>query len=222
VKHIFLKSCLLAAIFSASAYADSVSVTESLNDKLKCTKSKICHVEAEGKFNVTARISGATFEDNGVLLQDITENTPLQINVGNFEFVSTLADADNPKLTPTKVSAKWVKTYDECRNESCDKIKTVKYEQVGVNGGLNGIVLKISGKSKAGDVDEYGSRAFADYCDEAGDGSVFFGTASLTVDGTPLPGGLEIRCKVKTKTVTKYGESFELVSTTVRARLSDL
>ncbi|WP_374088677.1 hypothetical protein [Methylomicrobium lacus] len=221
MKPIALKSCLLAAVFSATAYADNVVVTESLSDKVKCV-NKVCYVVTEGKFNVSAKISADSFAQHDIYLDEIYADTPLEIKVGNFQFASTLADADVSKFTNRGVTAKWFQTYDECRNESCDKIKTVKYEQVGVNGGLNGIALKISGKSKAGGDDEYGRGVFADSCKEAGDGAELSGTATLTVDGIPLSGGLTINCKVKTKTVTKYGESFDLVSATVRAGLSDM
>ncbi|WP_374088675.1 hypothetical protein [Methylomicrobium lacus] len=219
MKHILLKSCLLAAIFNAPAYADTVSMTESLNDKLKCTQGGECTVETVGKFNVTAKIDGTTFEENGILLNGLNEDTPIEISVGDYSFTGTLADADSATLTGTKIAAKWLETYDECLNDSCERSKTVIPAQVSVSGGLNGMVLKIAGKSKVGDFDEYGSRAFADYCDEAGDGAVLNEDATLSVDGTELSGQLEITCKVKTKTVTKNDESFDLVSTTVRARL---
>jgi len=220
MKHFFLKSCLLAAIFNASVYADTLSMTESLNDKLKCTGSgDECTVETVGKFNVTTKISSATFEDNGVFWEDLTEDTPIEISVGDYSFSGTLADADNPTLTSTKIAAKWLETYDECLDDSCERSKTVIPEQVNVSGGLKGIVLKIAGKSKVGDFDEYGSRAFADYCDQAGDGEMLNEDVTLSVDGVEFVGQLEITCKVKTKTVTKNNESFDLVSTTVKTRL---
>lgn len=220
MKYFLLKSCLLVLICNASAYADSVAMTESLKDRLKCSKSdQSCSVVTVGKLNFTARIAGTTFEKNGIFLADISENTPIEISVGDFAFSSTLADANRHTLTSTKVAAQWPETHDECLDESCDHSKPVIDEKIAVKGDINGIVLKISGKSKMSDFDQYGPRAFADHCAEAEDGTVLNADATLTVDGVDVVGQLEISCRTSVKTVTRYDESFDLYSTTVRARL---
>jgi hypothetical protein len=227
MQHFPLKQLLLVIICCTSisvAYADSVAVTESVSESLKSSKTDgvtTYSVESSGKFSVTAKISGYSFYDVGILLTDITKDSTIAVSIGSYAFSSTLSAADKNKytLTSTKIAGKWSKTHQECGGRASNICKDVTDTTVSITGGLAGIVLKIDGKSNDPDLaSPYGSRIFAETCRSAGDGAVLSEDATLTVNGIPLTATLTGKCSVKTRPVVKGGETFDITTTKLTAK----
>lgn len=224
MNHLPLKQLLLAMICCASipaAYADSVVATESLTDSLKSSTADgvtSYYIETTGKYSVTAKISGDTFNEAGIFLADITEDTTVEISLGDFSFSSTLSAADTHTLTATKIAAKWSDAESVCGGADGTVCKDVKHTSISVASGSNGVTLKVNGTSKATDGEIlYGSRVFGDICDTVGTGTTT-ADATLTVDGTPLTTSVKVTCSVKTKTQTKGEDTFDLTATKITAK----
>ncbi len=224
MKKVLLKQLAIVTfglIFFPQAMASNAVMTESLTDKLKCAKSNgepICSVETTGKFTMTAKISGDDFAAAGIYLDEIDQNTPMEVAVGDFILSTALSDADKYKLTATKISAKWSEYASKCLNADCSKTKAVRHTMVTINGGLRGVTIKIVGSSLSSENNEYGARSLADMCDDAGNDAVLTVPATLTVDGIELATTISGRCQNDVRSVSKNGEAFQLQRTLIKAK----
>lgn len=203
-----------------------VTVTETQTETLKCSKYEgepYCYIETSGSFTVTAKIPNTIFEDEGIYLADITEDTELSIMISDFGLLGkTLKDSNKHKLTAKGVTATWKENGEICKNYECTSTKKVNpVTTLTIDGKIRGITtIKITGKSltteSANGNDGYGLDIFARGCV---DGKYFAssGSASMSVGDGYLTSSLAVTCKQKTKKVTKYGETYDLVTTTVKA-----
>lgn len=227
-----LKPLVLAFAFcswGSVASAGDISLSESLVGSFKCYKYPLsavswggydCGVINTGKFSATAKISGDTFDARGMSLADINDATPISIEIGDFQFSSTLGEAVSHKLTSSKITAKWASSGSFCSNPpGCSREKTITYTTIEVSNKKNSVTFKVTGSSRISGIDsvEYGSRIFADICDNAGTGPLEPIVGSLTIGEEVFSTTISGSCSVKSKTVTKYDEEYNLVTTTVKA-----
>lgn len=216
-KLLLAMACYLSV--SAVFAADSVSITESLTDKLLTHKYKEegetfteYAVETTGKFSITAKISGDAFNQAGLQWTDLTVDTPVTVIVGDFNFSGDLSGADKqPALTAKKLAATWTGKEDVC-DVNGEKCKSITTQKVSITAATNNnyVTIKVDGSSKRTDGDGYGQRAFADICDTNGNGVVPDAQATISINDVSLMTDLKVTCSVKIKTAGKGEESFDL------------
>jgi hypothetical protein len=209
-------TCLLS--ISATYAADSISITESATDKLLTYKYKEegetfteYSLETTGKFSITAKISGDAFNEAGLYWEDITQDTPASISIGNFAFSDALNNTDKPALTETKLNAVWTEKEDVCDSNS-EKCKSITTQKITVTAAKNSnvVTIKANGSSKFTDGDGYGSNVFSTTCLENGNGVVPDAIASITINDITLSTPLKVTCSVRSKNVTKPDDEFTL------------
>lgn len=227
--------CLITA---NQAQADSVTLSESQKDVVKCgpvikdpdtgEKFQECFQNTTGSYSVTAKLSASTFEENGIFLQDLTEETPLGITIGTFDFSGSLSTADEGKhqLTATKLQGTWTEHHEGCAkynaDSECTKPKQVTDGTVKISATLKGATITLTGKS---DNEGNGRQIYGNLC--ASNGSGYSKTtdedASISIGETSISGPITITCNVKT--ITKdpdglKGGPFELTNMTIKAKLA--
>jgi hypothetical protein len=235
-KFIFVtKVTALFAILSltSTAQADSVALTESQKDVVKCgpvtrdpdtgEKSQVCDQVTSGSYAVTAKLSATTFEDNGVYLADITPDTQFGISIGTFTFSGSLSTANKNKLTQTGLQGSWIDQHEGCSkydaDDVCIKPKQVTDGTVKISASLKGATIILSGKS---DNDSNGQKIYASLCESNGTGTTTE-SASVTIGSITIPWPINITCKVKPSTKDPdglKGGPFELTNMTIKAKLS--
>jgi hypothetical protein len=240
MKHSTLNRLLFSIIcyisISTAYAADTFAVTESQTDSLTSFKedgSTYYSQNTSGKFSVAAKIAGTSFDTAGIDLAAITADSTIAISIGSYSFSSTFSAADKTPTLPSakgKIAAIWTEYHDgtTCKTKvadiaECPEFKQVKHNTVSISGTSKTITLKIDGTSNIENA--YGSTVFADTCKTAADGvttttATENADATLTIDETPLTVSLQISCKVtsKTKTPVKDGDSYNLVTATVKAK----
>lgn len=197
---------------------------ESLTDQVKCQKvsnEKVCNMETTGSYTVVAKITGDAFTQRGINLAQIDETTPLGITIGEFSFSSTFGAAVTHKLTGRKLRAKWIESDIKCRNAECTKTRRVRHTKVTMNGGLQGLTVKIEGSSLVNQNNDYGQRALADMCNDAGNHEVLQVPATLTINGIPVGATLRGICKVRVRSVNRNGEIFQVRRINIKAKEKD-
>lgn len=236
MRNIHLNKLITAGLFTFSiiplASADlikataPVTVTETQTEALKCTSysgEPNCYIETTGSFTVTAKIPNTVFEDEGIYLADITEDTSLSINIGNLNLVEkTLKASNKHKLNTKGVTATWIENGEICKNYACGAKKVIKpVTTLTIDGKIKGnTTIKIIGKTlttqSASGVDGYGYDLFAPACV---DGKYLNGTdlTDMSIGNGYLKSTLTVTCKQKTKIVKKNGETYGLVTTTIKA-----
>lgn len=229
MSHFIIRSLLLVGLCWTAmpeAIAGGTKLTESLTDKLKCSKvggQARCDIETTGKYAVTAVISGDTFESRGITLSTLNNDTPITLTLGDYSFSSTFGSAASKTLTARKLSAKWTATHITCANSQCSKQKAVIHDTVTVTaGGSDYVTIKVSGTSNSGGTgNDFGKRIFADICGELGDGAYINGTeraiATLTVAGQSFSTAMTGLCKVKTQSTTRNGTRYDLTAINLKA-----
>jgi hypothetical protein len=90
-----------------------------------------------------------------------------------------------------------------------------------MNGGLQGLTVKIEGSSLVNQNNDYGQRALADMCSDAGNRGVLQVPATLTVDGIPVGATLRGICKVRIRSVNRKGETFQVRRIKINAKEKD-
>jgi len=211
----------IGLIFLPQVEASNVVLTESLTDKIKCQKvgrERVCSVETEGRYTMSAKISGDDFALAGIYMEQIDENTPMEVAIGDFVMSSTLSNADKYKLAPNKINGKWTEFANKCLNADCSKHKFVRHTSVKINGNLRGTKINIVGSSLSSESNEYGARGLADMCEEAGNGAIINVPATLTVDGIEIGTNIRGTCQVNVRSVTKNGETFQLQFIKINAK----
>ncbi|WP_150048377.1 hypothetical protein [Methylomonas rhizoryzae] len=205
----------------SSVSANAAVLTESLKDKLKCGKvdgEKVCSIETRGQYNLVAKISGQDLQNAELTPAQISEESTIEIALADFVFSSSMANADRFSANGSKLVSRWTETTERCIDAECNKIKLVRHATIQFNANNKGAVLKVFGSSLNNDNDSYGYRILSDLCDQQGDGTELNETATLTIDGKEISATFTGICKVKTKSVTKNGETFELWNSRITAK----
>lgn len=206
----------------STVYASSTfSLSESLTDSLKTSKvdgETTYYIETAGKFSITAKILGGDINAAGVIWEELNADTPIDISLGDFSFSKTLAETDNKNpLTATKLTANWSEKTDSCdANNKCKSITTTK---VSLKAAKNGTVtLTITGANNSGGISDYGLPVFSSICADNGNGLLPDETTSISMNGKFITSALSINCNVKSKTVVKAGEPYDLKTVTVKGK----
>lgn len=212
---LFVMICCMSVF---TAYA-GVTVSESSTETLKKYKDEgdiYYSVETSGKFSVTATISGDFLNDAGIFWNDITEDATMAISVGNFAFESSLSEADKYKLSASKLTANWSEKSEVCSDAENAVCKITVFTKISISAGSNSnLTLKVSGTSK----NENGQSVFAHICKDNGTGALSENAiASLRINESTLSTPLSIKCSLKTKSVTKGEESFDLNSVKITGK----
>ncbi|MEQ1530704.1 MAG: hypothetical protein ABL925_15415, partial [Methylococcales bacterium] len=212
----------------ALVQADTVKITESQKDTLKCDKAKNCYQVTTGNYAVTVKLSKATVNSLlGSLLQgsaDEIKKTPIQVTLGVFSFAESLSTAakGQAKITKDSLLGTWRKSHVACSKYNtagvCKQSKiitdgTVKISLNAKTGGL----LTLSGKSAA----ENGQKIYADRCRDGGLGnSSLSDNVVVTVGGGAASAAVQVACKVKKTIKNVKTIPFELISITAAAKLA--
>jgi len=218
-KRIATRLTMMVGLLSACANASVL--TESLKDKLKCNKvdgEKMCSIETRGHYNLVAKIPGQDLQNAQLTPDQISEASTIEINLGDFTFSSSMANADRFSVNGSKLVSRWTETTERCLDAECNKSKLVRHATIQFNANNKGAVLKVFGTSLNNDNDSYGYRILSDLCDQQGDGTELNETATLTIDGKEISGIFTGVCKVNSKAVTKNGETFELWNNRITAK----
>lgn len=215
-----------------TAHADSVVLTESQKDEVKCgpvkkdlvgVRFQDCYQNTTGSYSVTARLSTATFEDNGVSLIDINKDTQFGISIGAFTFSGSLNTANTSKFNQFGLQGTWTEGHEVCAkynpNGDCTKLKKVTDGTIKISGGFYGAIITLSGKS---DNDGNGQKIFTNLCDANGTGKLTE-QASISVGDTIITSPIQVSCIVKQ--TTKYsdgskGGPYQLTNMTIKAKLA--
>jgi hypothetical protein len=147
---------LAAGLWSTQAFADSAKLTETKVDKVKCRTYRAdgqriteWGQETTGRFNISTFISPDTFESWGGYLDDVDEDTPLLIRIGNFEFSDTLGNAYRKTKTSRNLSGTWLATHEECsynKKLGQDICKNVTDTTVNIAASFKGARINVKGK----------------------------------------------------------------------------
>ncbi len=222
--------------FSSAGQADSVRLSESQAEKVKCVtinedgeKYTSCSKLTTGKFSITAKISAATFEEYEVYFDDISEETPLAINIGSFDFSDTLSGDEKYMLRPNSLRGTWYRTHEVCKDKRVKVdgewdyetvCKDVKHTTTKISASRSGgATITVTGNSSG--VDGYGDSVFNELCNSEGTGTQEV-SASIAVGDITIPSNIAVKCTVKTKVQTKAEEDFELVNMTISAKLAPI
>lgn len=222
------------SMFSSAVHADSVRLNESQAEKVKCVttnedgeKNTECFKLTTGKFSITAKISAATFEEYGITFEDISEETPLAINIGSFEFSDSLSSDEKYKLTPNSLKGAWYRTHEVCKEKKVkvdgewdyeEVCKDVKHTTTKINASNSGATITVTGNSSG---EDYGDKVFTRLCSDEGSGFQEV-PASIVVGDITIESNIVVNCKVKTKTQIKAEEEFELVNIGITAKLAPI
>lgn len=226
IKRLLLATTCLLSISTVYA-ADSISITESSADKLLTHKYKEegetfteYSVQTTGKFSITAKISGDAFNEAGLYWEDITQDTPATITIGDFNFTGALNETDKPALTANKLNAVWTQKEDSC-DSSGEKCKSIITQKVSINAATNSnlVTIKADGSSKMIDGKGYSSNIFAAICINNGNGVVPDAVASITINDITLSTPLKVNCSVKSKSVTTPDSDYTLNTIKVTGKL---
>ena len=225
-KTFWLSSFILVTSFAQNLYADSFKLTESKTEKINCKSTREegetyteCYQNSTGKFSLSAVVSGDTFDQASISWDEIDESTPLELQIGDFNFSSTIEEATSKRITSSAMTGTWFNEHEVCPIDS-DNCKTIKDTTIKINAVKNkNVKFTIIGNSKSDEMDEFGQRFFIDMCEAQGTGNITE-TATFFVNGTPISGDLDINCRVNEKTVTaKDGNDYTLVNVTLTAKL---
>jgi hypothetical protein len=213
-------------ISASQSHADSVNITESQKDEVKCVtlkdqagkKYKSCSQVTTGSYSLTAKLSSYTFWDAGIYASDVTGDTPLGIYLGTFGFDGTLNSANKHKLTSRAIQGTWIKRHAICANpntSTCNKYKQVTDETVYIGVGLSGVTITMTGKFDK----ENGQRVYSSLCEHYGTTLFTDSDATIAVNETFITSPIMVDCKVKKSVKVVGQQSFNLTNMTVKARL---
>jgi len=215
------------------AQADTLTLTESQIDGIKCTvekdpdgiKSTVCYQNPKGSYSATAKLSAATFEEKGITIDQITEDTELGITIGVFEFSGTLSSPDITKYkhTNTSMEGTWIDRlctkYNA--NDECIKSSYVTYGTVKITASsTKGATISIAGKW---DAEGNGQQILTTACEANGAGvsKATEEIATITVGNKTISWPIDVTCNVKTSSKTdKNGDSYDLTNMNIKAKLA--
>ena len=227
-------SVVALLIFSFSVQADSIKLSESQTEKVKCITTKVdgeknteCSKITTGKFLITAKISASTFEEYGIVFSNITEETPLAINIGSYQFSDTLSSDKKHVLKTRSLKGAWYSTHEDCKTKKVkvdgewveqEVCKDVIHTTTKISASYSGAIITVTGSRSSVGVG-YGDLVYSQLCSEEGNGKHTV-PASISVDGVVIASEIAVTCNVRTATkTTSQGEQFELVNIGVNAKL---
>jgi len=193
------------------AQADTLTLTESQKDAVKCLSSKDpdthqtvyeCYQNPKGSYSATAKLSAATFAENGISLDQLDENTELGIEIGLFAFSGSISTAkkNTGKVTATSLKGTWTED------------GTVR-----ITANSKGATISISGKW---DSEGNGQQIYTSACEANGTGPTTE-EASITIGDKIITWPVDITCTVKTSSKkAKDGDSYELTNMNIKAKLA--
>lgn len=220
-------------MFSFSVQADSMKLSESQTEKVKCITTKVdgeknteCSKITTGKFLITAKISASTFEEYGIVFSNITEETPLAINIGSYQFSDTLSSDEKHVLKTRSLKGAWYSTHEDCKTKKVkvdgewveqEVCKDVKHTTTKVSASASfGATITVSGdRSSSGD---YGDAVFTQICIEEGSGSHEV-LASISIGDITIESNIAVKCNGKTNFQKKNEEVYELYNMDITAKL---
>lgn len=217
----------------ANVHADSLKLKETQTDKLKCKtykeengqKYKDCDQLTAGKLSITMKITATSFDQNDIDFSSITTETPFVINIGSFQFSSTLADADKSQLKSKGLNGTWNRIHEACVyniiNET-DDCKFVKDGAVNIKASPKGATIKITGKRAVNEESNFGDQAFLTLCGTETVRSKQSALANIRIGDAPaIVRNVDINCKVnKTQKDPTPKEPFDLVNVSINAKLA--
>lgn len=217
-------ACLLAA---SVTYADSVTLSETQTDGIKCSGSpKECVQVTSGNYSITAKLSARTFSDQGIVLADITESTLLGIQIGNLQFSSDLSSADPGKgvIKTNSLSGIWTTSHERCTKSdvdgNCTKSKIVIDNSVKVKANNNGATINVSGKWDNSDPDYTDQTVYNQFCQDNGSGQ-FSEEASISIGDILISHPITINCTVTPRSKSdSQGNTYDLINLKIRAKLA--
>ncbi|MEQ1619847.1 MAG: hypothetical protein ABL919_00480 [Methylococcales bacterium] len=214
------------------AQADTLTLTESQKDGIKCIKSKDpdtretyyeCYQNPTGSYSATAKLSAETFEDKGISLDSLDENTELGIEIGLFAFSGSISTADpnKGKRTPTSLQGTWSERHEDClkynADDECTKPKFTTDGTVKITANAKGATISIAGKW---DSDGNGQQVFTSACEANGTGSTTE-DASIIIGDKTISWPIDISCTVKPSIKSdKNGDSYDLTNMSIKAKLA--
>jgi hypothetical protein len=221
------------ALNNTANAADSVALTESQKDEVKCgpitkdpdtgDKYQDCFQNTTSNYSVTIKLAKVTMVSSGLLLTDLTKDSIVTLNIGRFSFTSSIGEAKS-KLSNKAVQATWVYTHDICSkynvDEECTKIKAITDGTYKLAIAPKSLTFTLSGKY---DNDGNGQKVFTENCLGNGGGvSTATEDASLTLDQVNITLPVQYTCKVKQTTKDPDGQKggpFNLSNITIKGKL---
>jgi hypothetical protein len=227
------------------ALADSLVLKESKHDDVKCgpttgptTKDPDtgeeypdCYQDIRGSYDLSIILSKSTLAKYGLQLEDIDNDTPLTLVIGDFAFSGTLSDADTTQADRDGMSAIWTEahedgpcaaaidanSYSQCKRVVDTTIKMALNNKKGV-----AINLKGESNTNGNGHNPFGNgqTVFSRLCEEEGTGTST-DEAIFSVDGVDILLPLKVGCNVKD---TPYdldglkGGPYDLINISIKAR----
>jgi len=225
-------AALALVLTSAAVRADSLRLTETRSDKLKCGMDRslgerFCGISTTGKFNLTLSISPATLRSLEVDLASVLAaaaegGLSVSFSVGLYQFngeVGQDADVDS-SLTETSVNATWTDLQEKCLDQGCAETKTIPASVMKVSGSVDkGLLIRLKGTRLSYGANDYGEVLFTDSCSTTG---TFDETVSLILaDSLPIDLPVTVLCQFREREIRRgdfEGES--LTRERISARLA--
>jgi len=220
-----------AKIPAAKNHGDSIKLSESQKDSVKCDKAKSCNQLTTGSYSLTLKLSADTLANNDIDIGKLNLFTPFSVNIGGFAFSGTLssAAADKKAQTPSKLPAAWTSSHSVCskyaQGGDCTKSKSVADDSVKISSDKKqGLTVTIKGKKSSDGNNDFGQQIFAGLCQAQVPGkSEASETAEISIDDWPIPLPLKVGCNLKQSTKTVAGSSdgpFTLNNIALKAELT--
>jgi hypothetical protein len=223
----------LACLANTPAQADSLRLTETRSDKLKCRydrdlEEKTCAVTTTGKYVVTLKISAATLAANEIdlatLLQDADAEQTLAVSlgIGAYQFDGDVYVDSDYQLTTSEVKAEWVTNEEKCTDVDCSTTKMVRTGKLKFSGTPDaGVMFRLRGISLNDENNGYGESLVADVCTASGTVEDQEVVSVMLGDSVFIDLPVTLKCQVRTITKHKGDEEFELIRQRVTAKLGD-
>ncbi|MCX7099335.1 MAG: hypothetical protein NTV43_15675 [Methylococcales bacterium] len=227
-----LGACL--ATFNVAYAADTVALTETQKDEIKCgpvqkdpdtgETYQECYQNTTGAYSATIKLTESTFTNNESLFTDIDADSLIGITIGEFSFADALSAASKKKLTASTVEGTWLQTHEVCTkydaDEECVKTKLVTDTTFKISRVKNkGATITVTGKS---DNDGNGQKMYTSLCLDNGPGTTT-DNAVLSVAGVDINVGLQISCTLKETVADEDGAKggpYDLTNMTIKAKLA--
>lgn len=216
------------------AHADSLKLKETQTDKLiKCRTYKEdnnkkyteCDQLKTGKISFTLKISAETFENKQIVFQNITTETPFGINIGDYQFNGTLANAAIYIPKTNSLSAVWHNMHEACTynpNTDADDCKSVKDGTVKIKVSPSGATINVKGNRAVSEERNFGNQIFVALCSATTGPSKKVAVATVTIGEAIIESNVAVNCNVKRKTRSTSDDTFNLVNVGVNAKFAPI
>jgi hypothetical protein len=128
----------------------------------------------------TAKISASTFEEYGIVFSNITEETPLAINIGSYQFSDTLSSDKKHVLKTRSLKGAWYSTHEDCKTKKVkvdgewveqEVCKDVIHTTTKISASYSGAIITVTGSRSSVGVG-YGDLVYSQLCSEEGNSLV--------------------------------------------------